>query len=153
VSGREAGLRCAAIAALVLIADQLSKRLIRDAYAVGSVHHVLPGLRFVRATNTGVAFSIDVGGEWSVLAIAAIVIGGVLAYFARHRERRGLWLATGLVVGGALGNLLDRLRDGAVTDFIKLPLWPAFNGADSAITIGVIALAVSVSSGGVDRRS
>ena len=125
----------------------------RDAYAVGSVHRVLPGVRFVRTTNTGIAFSIGVGGEWSELVIAAVVICGVIAYFGRHHERRGLWIATGLIVGGALGNLLDRLRDGAVTDFIKLPLWPAFNVADSAITIGVIALAVSVSRGGTDRRS
>ena len=51
-----------------------------------------------------------------------------------------MWLPTGLLVGGAIGNIIDRLRDGAVTDFLKLPHWPAFNVADMAITFGVLAL-------------
>ena len=58
----------------------------------------------------------------------------------RHADEPLLWLPTGLLLGGALGNLIDRVRGGAVTDFIKLPLWPPFNVADMAITFGVLAL-------------
>ena len=61
-------------------------------------------------------------------------------YFARHRARPLVWLPAGLLLGGALGNIVDRIRDGAVTDFLKLPLWPAFNVADIAITVGVLVL-------------
>ena len=70
-----------------------------------------------------------------VLAVAAIV-----GYFATHADRPLIWLPTGMMVGGALGNLVDRIRAGAVTDFIKLPHWPAFNLADTSITLGVVAL-------------
>jgi signal peptidase II len=63
-----------------------------------------------------------------------------------------MWLPCGLIVGGALGNLLDRLREGVVTDFIKLPDWPAFNVADAAITIGVLALVWVASRGGTAAR-
>jgi signal peptidase II len=64
----------------------------------------------------------------------------LLTYFVRHPTRPYLWIPTGLLVGGALGNLLDRILNGAVTDFIKLPHWPAFNVADMSITFGVLAL-------------
>jgi len=76
----------------------------------------------------------------------------VLTYFARQGERRGMWLACGLIVGGALGNLTDRLRAGLVTDFIKLPHWPAFNLADTAITLGVLTLFIVVGRGGTTAR-
>jgi len=68
---------------------------------------------------------------------ALLLLGG---YLARRPERPWLWVPTGLLIGGAVGNLVDRLAHGAVTDFIKLPLWPAFNLADTAITVGVLAL-------------
>jgi signal peptidase II len=61
-------------------------------------------------------------------------------WFARHATRRLVWLPVGLLAGGAAGNIVDRARHGAVTDFIKLPAWPAFNVADMAITFGVLAL-------------
>ena len=64
----------------------------------------------------------------------------LLVYFATHPERPLLWLPTGLLIGGALGNLIDRLRGESVTDFIDLPLWPPFNVADASITLGVLLL-------------
>ena len=65
----------------------------------------------------------------------------LLVYFARHSTQPLIWLPTGMLLGGAIGNILDRLRDGAVTDFIKLPLgWPPFNLADASITLGVVIL-------------
>jgi signal peptidase II len=71
-----------------------------------------------------------------------VALAGLLAWFALHATRPLIWLPTGLLLGGALGNIVDRLRDGHVTDFVKLPAWPAFNVADMAITFGVIALLI-----------
>ena len=64
----------------------------------------------------------------------------LVAYLGRRPDRPWLWIPTGLLIGGAVGNLIDRLAHGAVTDFIKLPLWPAFNVADMSITFGVLVL-------------
>jgi signal peptidase II len=73
--------------------------------------------------------------------LIALALLALLVYFARHTATRLIWLPTGMLVGGALGNVLDRLRHGAVTDFIKLPLgWPPFNLADASITLGVLIL-------------
>jgi signal peptidase II len=74
----------------------------------------------------------------TVAALAALI-----AWFASDPARPAMWLAAGLLTGGALGNLADRLRDGAVTDFIDPPSWPAFNVADIAITLGVVVLLMS----------
>ncbi len=64
----------------------------------------------------------------------------LIAFFITHIHRRLVWLPTGLLIGGAAGNLIDRIRLGAVTDFIKFPHWPAFNVADICVTVGVISL-------------
>ncbi len=124
----------------VLALDQVTKLLVRHGIEPGESDPVLPAVELVHVRNTGVAFGFFPGGGALVLGatLAAVVL--LLVYFVRHPERHGLWLATGLLLGGALGNLLDRLRDGAVTDFVKVPLWPAFNVADMAITVGVLAL-------------
>lgn len=133
--------RAAALAVGVIIADQVSKALVRNSLAPGAQHRVITGVLYiVHATNSGVAFSIFSGGTVAVVMIALVVLAVLLAFFATHATQRLLWLPTGLIAGGALGNLIDRLRVGAVTDFIKLPDWPAFNIADSAITIGVVVL-------------
>ena len=150
-AGRASG-RAAAVAAVVLIADQLTKQLVRSSIALGESRHLLPGVTLVRAQNSGIAFSLFTGSEVAVIVVAAIVLAAVLTYFALHRERRWMWLACGLIVGGALGNLIDRLRVGMVTDFIKLPDWPAFNLADASITIGVLTLLWVVGRGGAAAR-
>jgi signal peptidase II len=133
--------RAGIVALLVIAADQLTKALVRDSLAIGAQQRIVPGVLYVvHATNSGAAFSIFSGRSVVVVAIALVVLGVLLAFFARHASRPLIWLPTGLIAGGALGNLIDRVRVGAVTDFIKLPDWPAFNLADSAITIGVVAL-------------
>jgi signal peptidase II len=76
--------------------------------------------------------------------VAAVALALLLAWVALRPSAPWMWLAAGLLAGGALGNVVDRVRDGAVTDFLDPPLWPAFNVADVAITIGVAALALSV---------
>jgi signal peptidase II len=152
LSARRATRRAAAVVAVVLVADQLTKQLVRSSIALGDSRHLLPGVTLVRAQNSGIAFSLFTGSEAVVIIVAALVLAVVLAYFARHCERPWMWLACGLIVGGALGNLIDRLRDGVVTDFIKLPDWPAFNVADASITLGVLALALVVGRGGAAAR-
>jgi signal peptidase II len=104
------------------------------------VHRFLPGVQFVHVRNSGVAFNFLSGGGPLVLVLTLVALVALLVYFALRPARPWLWLPVGLLVGGALGNLIDRLGTGSVTDFIKLPFWPAFNVADMAITFGVLAL-------------
>jgi signal peptidase II len=87
-----------------------------------------------------------------VIVVTAVALLALIAYFVMHPARRGLWLATGLLLGGALGNLLNRLINGSVTDFIKFPDWPAFNVADICITVGVIVLIWVIEFGPRARR-
>jgi signal peptidase II len=149
---RDAGARAAIVALTIVALDQLTKALVRGSLRPGHAHHVIPGvLSLVRTTNTGVAFSLLRGGSAIVTALALAVLLALLAYFVRHATQPLLWLATGMIAGGAVGNLIDRLRIGAVTDFIKLPDWPAFNLADSAITIGVIVLVLVIGRDGAAR--
>jgi signal peptidase II len=149
-AARENWLRVAIVAAVVIVLDQVSKGLLRSSLAFGASTAVVPGvLTLVRTTNSGVAFSALSGSVVVVTLLALAVLALLLSFFAHLATRPLLWLPTGMVAGGALGNLIDRVRLGAVTDFIKLPHWPAFNVADSAITLGVIALVLMLTRGGV----
>src|SRR5437764_15478399 len=132
--------RAALVAGIVLGLDQLTKHTIAAGIAAGDEHKFLPGVTLVHVRNTGVAFSIFSGGGTLVLVFTLVALALLVGYFARHPERPMLWLPTGMLVGGAIGNLIDRIANGAVTDFIKLPHWPAFNVADMSITFGVLAL-------------
>lgn len=129
-----------AVALAVLAADQASKALIRDEIPRGERKPVLPGLDLVNVRNDGIAFGLFSGGGALIAVIALLALVAVLAFFFAHIGTALMWLPTGLLVGGALGNLVDRAREGAVTDFIDLPYWPSFNLADSAITVGVVVL-------------
>jgi signal peptidase II len=135
-------LRTALVAAIVVVADQVTKAIVRGSIGPFETIHVLPGVTLVRARNSGVAFSRLSGGGPLVVIVALVALAALLAFFVTHLHRRLVWLPTGLLVGGAAGNLIDRVRAGAVTDFVKLPHWPAFNVADTAITVGVIVLVV-----------
>ena len=146
-----AWLRAGSVLAVVIAADQLTKHLVDQAIGPGQQRGLLPGVHLVHEINHGVAFSVAAGGPQIVVVVIAVAIVGIVAYFLRHIERPLLWLPAGLMVGGALGNLVDRLRDGAVTDFIKLPHWPAFNVADTAITLGVVALLLVLRDDGSSR--
>ncbi|MBI5105031.1 MAG: signal peptidase II [Solirubrobacterales bacterium] len=124
----------------VVALDQVTKALVRGGIARGEEDPVLPAVKLVHVRNEGVAFGAFSGGGIIVVVLVAAALAALLAYFATHADRPLIWLPTGLLLGGALGNIIDRVRDGAVTDFIKLPHWPAFNVADIAITVGVLAL-------------
>ena len=132
-------------AGLVLIAtiaaDQLSKRAIEHAIVPGEERKLLPGIQLVDTHNHGVAFGFLPGSHAGVTVLIVLALLLLLVYFARHTTQRLIWLPTGMLLGGALGNILDRLRDGSVTDFVKLPLgWPPFNLADTSIVLGILIL-------------
>jgi len=132
---------CGAVVAL----DQGTKALATSLVDRGDRVEVLPFLAFENVRNKGVAFGL--GGDISAVLIGAtiVLLVGLLVFLA-FRGGGGwlVWLPAALLLGGALGNLADRVRDGAVTDFIDLPLWPTFNLADVAITAGVLLLLLDV---------
>ena len=132
--------RAGLVLAVVLLLDQLSKGLVRARVDLGSEDPIFPAVTLVHVRNRGVAFGAFADGQALVIVVIAIAITALIVYFATHLSRPLVWLPTGLLMGGALGNVIDRVREGAVTDFIKLPAWPAFNVADMAITFGVLAL-------------
>ena len=132
-----------ATCALVLVADQATKQAAIDALFGEPAVELPLGFEFDYVTNTGIAFGLFSDGEWLVIAVTVVALGLLVGWFASDPTRPNLWFATGLLTGGALGNLADRVRDGAVTDFIDPPSWPAFNLADIAITVGVAILLIS----------
>jgi signal peptidase II len=139
--------RAAAVLAAVVAADQLTKAIVIDQIPRGERRAVFPGIHLVHVRNRGIAFGLLDGRSALLTALTLGALALLVVYFALHTARPLLWLPTGLLLGGALGNLIDRLRHGAVTDFIDLPLWPAFNVADAAITVGVVALVLSLEMG------
>jgi signal peptidase II len=148
ISGPAAAL---ATAGLVVAVDQATKQLAVTRIGRGEEVEVFFGLDMTNARNTGVAFGALEGGGAVVAVLIALSLALLLGYFMVHRERPWLWLPVGLLLGGALGNLADRARIGAVIDFIDPIAWPAFNVADSCIVIGVLALLYVVE--GRERRT
>jgi signal peptidase II len=138
-----AGLAAVAVAAIV--ADQVTKRAIEERLALEETHRVLPFVSITHVRNSGIAFGIFPGrlGIVSLLTAAAVV--WMLVHFARSGSRHVLFpVALGLLVGGSISNLADRVRNGHVTDFIHISHWPTFNLADSFIVIGVGLLALGL---------
>jgi signal peptidase II len=144
--GREAVLRAwswaLVCAGLVLLLDQITKQAAAAAVERGHPEEIIFGLEIANVRNRGVAFGLLGGGGDLVVVITVATIAFLLVYFAFNTRRPDLWLVVGLVVGGALGNLADRVRIGAAIDFIDPPVWPAFNLADVAIVGGVAWLAL-----------
>ena len=137
---RAAWTRVAVLVAGIVAADQILKEVVTSTIERGQEESVIAGIKIVNVRNTGVAFGQLQDGGALVAIVITLAIAALLAYFARHARRRLMWLPTGMLLGGALGNVIDRVREGAVVDFVKLPYWPAFNVADVAITFGVIVL-------------
>lgn len=131
-----------ACASIVTALDQITKQAAVAVIDPGHPRQIIFGIDLTNVRNHGVAFGLLGGGGDLVVVITIATIAFLLVYFAFHASRPGLWLVVGLVVGGALGNLADRVRIGAAIDFIDPPLWPAFNLADIAIVGGVAWLAL-----------
>jgi signal peptidase II len=140
-----AWLRAALVVAVVVALDQLTKHAVERSIVPGEERGFLPGVQLVNTRNHGVAFGFLPGNHIGVTILISIALLALLVYFALHATRPWMWLPTGMLVGGALGNILDRVRHGSVTDFVKLPLgWPPFNLADASITLGILTLFVLI---------
>lgn len=131
-----------ALCLLVLAADQVAKAAVEANLVPGEYVEVLGPLELTLAHNRGVAFGLAGGAGLGLIAVTLAALGLIVYLFARDPGRRGMWLATGLVAGGALGNLADRVFAGEVTDYVAVGSWPPFNLADVAITCGVALLAL-----------
>jgi signal peptidase II len=132
------------IAAIVILADQITKTLIVRAFQLGDSHTVNPVLNIVRAHNTGAAFSFlaDSSGwqRWFFVGLGLAAAAFIVWMLKRHGGQRLFGWALALILGGALGNVIDRLLHGYVVDFVQVhwngSAFPSFNVADSAITLG-----------------
>ena len=131
-----------ALAGILVAVDQGTKAAIESELVPGQRVEVVPGLHFTNVHNEGIAFGLADGGGSLLVALTVAALALILVLFARNAERPGIWVAMGLLAGGAFGNLADRVRIDSVTDFIELPVWPAFNIADIAIMLGVAGLAL-----------
>ena len=126
-------------ALLVLLLDQLSKYYVVQHFRLYESVPVIKGIfHWTYILNPGAAFGMFAGNRWLFVLIALVVVGGVW-YFRKDIEEGGWWLqyGTALFVGGAIGNLIDRARQGLVIDFFDFRIWPVFNVADIGICVGV----------------
>ena len=136
------------IALVVIVLDQLTKSLILANFAYGDSVHVTPFFNVVRVHNTGAAFSFLAGASgwqrWFFVGLGAVAAGFIVWMLRSHGGQKMFAWALALILGGALGNVIDRLLHGYVVDFIQVHAggwyFPAFNIADSAITIGAVLL-------------
>src|SRR3954467_12310664 len=140
MTARQAWLRAAAAAIVLLALDQATKQLVMHSIERGESRNVFFGIEITNVRNKGVAFGAFGGGGLPVTLLTIAAVSFLIGYFALHATKPWLWLPVGVIAGGAFGNLLDRVREGAVTDFIDPMLWPAFNVADTGIVLGILGL-------------
>jgi signal peptidase II len=134
------------IAGVVVLLDRFSKAWIRHHFQLGESRPITSWFYLTFVQNTGTAFGLFQGNNKALLILAFLILGALL-YGARGlSERGGFWGALGvaLVLGGAVGNVMDRIHYGQVIDFLDFRIWPVFNIADSAITVGTISIMVGL---------
>jgi signal peptidase II len=135
----------AAVALAAVAADQLTKRIVTSHLALDQGNHIVGPFWIHHVQNSGIAFGLFSSRTAAVIVLTGIAVVWMLVFFARSGARHPvLPVALGLVIGGSMSNLLDRVRLGYVTDFLDLRYWPAFNLADSFIVIGVGILLVAL---------
>ena len=152
-AARRSAILLYAVAAGALLLDQVSKAWVEQTLAGRPPVRVIPG---ILSLNSGGAFGFGESAPW-LFAGATIVVSAVIVVVSMRPMRTPVAVALGLILGGALGNLADRVAGGTwfsgrVTDFIDLQVWPVFNLADTAIVIGAVLLAIS-SFDGTDERA
>ena len=138
------------LALLVVVLDQVTKNLILDSFQLGDTHYVTPFFNLVRVHNTGAAFSFLAGASgwqrWFFVVLGVVASGFIVWMLRSHPTQRLFCFAVTMIMGGALGNVLDRLLHGYVVDFLQFHAggwyFPSFNLADSAITLGAVLLIV-----------
>jgi signal peptidase II len=130
-----------AIAGAALLADQLTKQVVARTLAVGESADIIGPFSLHHVQNSGIAFGLFSSRTTVVIAVTGVAVAWMVWFFARSGQRHPvLPVALGLVLGGSLANLSDRVRLGHVTDFLDLEAWPAFNLADTFIVVGVAVL-------------
>ncbi len=135
----------AVVAGAAVVADQLTKRVVAGELDLGDAVEILGPFSIHHVRNTGIAFGLFADSTTAVVGLTTLAIVGMLWFFARSGRRHPLLpVALGLLVGGSISNLVDRIRLGYVTDFIDFDYWPAFNLADTFIVAGVTLLFVSL---------
>jgi signal peptidase II len=131
--------RAAIVAGIVVLVDQATKAWIVATRELGERTNVFLGIDLNYVQNRGVAFG-GLSGQDGVIVLVSIALSGLLIFFLLNADKRLVWLPVGVIAGGAIGNLADRARAGAVVDFIDPIAWPAFNIADICIVVGVLGL-------------
>jgi signal peptidase II len=130
-----------AVAGAAIVADQLTKQVVGRTLAIGDSAAIVGPFSIHHVQNSGIAFGLFSSRTSLVIGVTAIAVGLMLWFFARSGKRHPvLPVALGLVLGGSIANLIDRVRLGHVTDFLDLDAWPAFNLADTFIVVGVAIL-------------
>lgn len=134
------------LAAIVALVDQLTKAAVADWLGREAARHrwelVEAIAAFEYVENTGAAFGLFRGGGGTVAALGIVVVAALSVYYVRvDRPSRILTASLGLLIGGGIGNLIDRIRLGYVVDFVAIGVWPKFNVADTAVSLGVLFLA------------
>jgi len=134
-----------AVAVAAIIADQLTKHIVSSELALDDEVKLLGPLSIHHVQNSGIAFGFFASATSIVIVLTAAAVGWMLLFFARSGSRHPvLPVALGLVIGGSISNLVDRVRLGRVTDFLDLESWPAFNLADTFIVVGVAILLLAL---------
>ncbi len=140
-AGRAQWLVLAVVAGAAAAADQLTKQLVGRTLELGDSVDIVGPLSVHHVQNSGIAFGLFGSSTSIVIAVTALAVAAMLVFFARAGRRHPvLPVALGLVLGGSVANLVDRVRLGHVTDFLDLVAWPAFNLADTFIVVGVAIL-------------
>ncbi|HWQ22588.1 MAG TPA: signal peptidase II [Gaiellaceae bacterium] len=129
------------VAGAAAVADQVTKQVVARTLEVGSAIDIVGPFSIRHVQNSGIAFGLFASRTTIVIAVTAVAVGWMAWFFARSGRRHPvLPVALGLVLGGSVSNLIDRVRLGHVTDFLDLAAWPAFNLADTFIVVGVAVL-------------
>jgi signal peptidase II len=135
----------AAVALSALGADQLTKAIVTNRLDLNDEVHVVGSFSIHHVTNSGIAFGLFASATPIVILLTGLAVAWMLYFFARSGSRHPvLPVALGLVIGGSVSNLIDRIRLGHVTDFLDFRYWPAFNLADTFIVVGVAALLLAL---------
>jgi signal peptidase II len=135
------------VAALVLVVDQITKLRIADTMSLHQSRPVLGDFfQLTYVLNDGAAFGLDLGGRWAFIIVTVLVSAFIVLYYARSERAPVARWALAMILGGALGNLVDRIRLGEVIDFLHVSVagfsWPIFNVADIGVSVGVGLLAL-----------
>jgi signal peptidase II len=144
-AGRAQWVVLALVAGAAIVADQLTKQVVGRTLELGDSVDIVGPFSIHHVQNSGIAFGLFGSRTEIVIAVTGVAVGAMLVFFARSGRRHPvLPVALGLVIGGSISNLVDRVRLGRVTDFLDLESWPAFNLADTFIVVGVVILLLAL---------